>query len=206
MFELSDFPLIENTSGTLFYGGSQKWYLNRWRRLAGCAAVSGANIAAFYSIGITPDKITKSGSRIFSQSSYLDLMNRMISYMRPGFRGFPDRDKFEKKFLEFASDSGTSLTAEHLKNWESADIPRDFIRKNLLLNNPLALLILTHKDREFDDETWHWMTVTGYGPETDDILISNYGRRQTMNAARLLAPVSGNTVMLTAFSRENETD
>ena len=200
MLELRSFPYIENASGTLFYGGSQKWYLKRWRRIAGCAAVSGANIAACLNIGIAPERVTKSGNRIFSQSSYLDLMNRMITYMRPGFRGFPNRDKYEQTFLRFAEDSGVTLTAEHLKGWNSTALPKAFVRKHLAENKPLALLILTHKDKAFDDETWHWMTITGYETETDEILISNYGRRQTMNAERLFAANAGNDVRLTAFS------
>ena len=200
MYELDYFPKVILESGTVGYGGSQKWFPRRWQRLAGCASVTAANLAAYYEIGVKPDVYSESGERNYSEQNYLELMNRMFGYMRPGFRGFTDRDKYEARFIEYAASCGKVLTAEHLKNWTDSGEPKRFVVSRIMEGSPVILLILKHTEKAIEDDTWHWMTITGYDEATDDLLLSNYGRRQTMNAEHVFAPGVKNDVKLTVFS------
>lgn len=200
MTELTKFPLILDSSGSCSYGGNQKWYPSKWRRLAGCAAVSAANIAAYYEIGICQDIPGKDDHRIYSLDSFLGLMNRMITYMKPGLRGFPDRDKYEDRFIKYVTDCGSSVVTDRCMRWDNPDTARKFVRAHLTDGEPVALLILTHAEKALEEETWHWMTITGYDETNDKLLLSNYGRRQTMDAGLAFSVHRKNDVKLTAFS------
>ena len=45
-----ELPCPEITSGqaVIGYGGNQEWFSGKFQRLAGCASVTGSNIAAIY--------------------------------------------------------------------------------------------------------------------------------------------------------------
>ena len=201
--ELARFPYVLDRSGNYCYGGSQNFFEMKWRRRAGCGATAGAGISACLGIGIRPEG-EKDGRPVFSFARYLAHMNRMFGYMKPGLMGYPHWERFRDDFLSFAKDMGTSLRAECLTKWKSAGDAFCFAADAVDRGVPAALLVLTHRAPEMDENTWHWMTVTGYDRGAGTILISNYGRREILKAEMVFEPAAANRVRLVAFFREEE--
>ncbi len=197
--ELTDFPLIKMKSGRLAYGGDQEWF-SRWRqRFSGCAAVSGANLASYYELGIEHDGGENSGHKIYTFESYLREMNVFWKYMTPGYKGFPYMWKYIEKFKQFAKDNGAEAESVNLEHWNSAGEASSFVRGAVGEGNPAVMLVLGHKAPEMRENTWHWMTVTGYDEKNDRVIISNYGEREVYEAKRLFEPDPANDVNLTFF-------
>ncbi|MDO4615528.1 MAG: hypothetical protein Q4B15_07850 [Lachnospiraceae bacterium] len=208
--EVRGFPEIEREASRCGYGGSQYWFRNKWSRLAGCASVSATNLIAFHGFGTQPDSMD-GDIPVYEEEHYIELQNRMFGYMRPGMRGFPYIEVYEQKFLEYASTCGLQLNSEIYRGWKQAEDAFRYVQTAINENNPMAMLILTHRAAEIEEDTWHWMTITGYetaGEEALDgdrlgrVLISNYGKRQWMRASVLFEAVPGNDVKLILFRQK----
>ena len=191
MTQVHPFPVVLLDDGSAAYGGSQNWYSEFWNRKAGCAAVCASDLAAFHHLGIEP-----ASDNTISQARFLTLMDEMFCYMRPGMRGFPHADKFLTQFLSYAQAHGAEFCGEVIENWASAEDAFRCVRRSIADNLPLALLILGHNAPEIDENTWHWMCVTGFDPDSREILISNYSRREWMQADIVFDPSEGNEVRL----------
>lgn len=198
---IAHFPRVRNSSGHLYYGGDQHWFRNRFRRLAGCAPTSGANLAAFMRIGTKPDMISPDGDPVWTMDHFLDLMDTMYQYLKPGMRGFPHSTIYQEKFLKFAADRGVALVTTRRKGWPNEDEPFSFVKDNIDRDTPVVLLVLKHSAPEIEENTWHWMTITGYSDVRREILLSNYGRKEWMRADVVFMPGQENDVKLLTFTR-----
>lgn len=202
LVEIRNFPEIRNHSGKFAYGGSQHWFQTKWRRMAGCAPTTGAEMAAFYRIGIRPDHVTHEGTPVFQLASFQKLMNEMFHYMKPGSMGFPHSREYVKAFEAFAKDHGSLVRAKRTTSWENSEEIFKKIRHSIRHDTPVVMLILQHTYKPIENDTWHWMIITGYDKDTRDIMISNYGHRQWMPADPVFEPKIGNVVKLITFEKE----
>ncbi len=204
--EIRNFPRIMLPDGSMAYGGDQHWFTGKFARLAGCASVSASNLAAFYGLTGAPDQIKDMGETegkavpLFTQAQYLKLQKHMFRYyMRPGFMGFPSIERYEENFLEYVSNNGGQAKSEICRGWKDPQEAFLFAHESIDRGQPLALLILTHSDLELDEETWHWMTITGYEKHGEGILISNYGKRQVLPGSSLFGTHPKNDVKMIRF-------
>ena len=62
-----------------------------------------------------------------------------------------------------------------------------------------ALLVLRHTESSFEENTWHWMTITGYNTLRNTFEISNCGEKEEYDAERIFRPHPGNEVWLASF-------
>jgi hypothetical protein len=60
--------------------------------------------------------------------------------------------------------------------------------------------VLTHRAPEMRDNTWHWMTISGYDDEKGMLILSNYGKKETQDAAMLLENHPENRMTLVSFT------
>ena len=193
--ELVDFPNVIDDEAH-YYGGSQEWYAQKWHSDAGCAATAASNLAAFYHLGIQPLADTKQANT-YSKADFRKLMDLMFGYMTPHFLGFPNYRKFARRFVRFAKHQNCEVVAHLLGKWKSSAEAITFINDGLNSGNPVALLVLTHQDKQFDENTWHWMTITGM--EDDKVILSNYGHRESYSADNLFQSSRKNRVRLIWF-------
>lgn len=190
---LSHFPIIETKDGARDFGGSQEYFAHPWRRMSGCAAVSAVNIAAFDGIGMEKKEV-------YTQEEYTDAMKRMFKeHMTSGMMGFPDPEKYISEYLAYAKEHGVSLSVDRQFEREDADGAVSWICAYLKKDRPVVILILNHRDDTLDDIRWHWMVITGYEPEKEEIIVSNYGKKEYYDAKRVFAPDKHNQVYLIAF-------
>lgn len=197
------FPLVWEKDVQAGYGGNQEWFLQAFQRTAGCASVSGANLAAFYAFqhpecrGLYQGDVAR-----FSKEEYLQTMEAVYRYMTPGPMGFPVARQFVNKLLLYAGDRGTILEAHTLFHHQSSEGRMRFLKEAIAKGNPIALLILKHRSPKMRENNWHWMTITGWAEDADGehVIVSNLGRREVYPAELLFENHWGNVMRMVYFS------
>lgn len=183
-------PQIMKDGRIIGYGGDQEWFPGDFQRLAGCGSVTGSNIAAIYALsreGWDTLYQPQAGESIEEYKSYLNLMQSMYRYMKPGFMGYPLIGRFAKDFKRYASDRGITLSSEQLFLPKSKKQALDFILPALKEDHPVAFLILRHPVYELREDNWHWVTITGFDEEKEILIWSNCGEREEIDWNMLFA-------------------
>lgn len=177
-------PQIIKDGKIIGYGGDQEWFPGDFQRLAGCGSVTGSNIAAIYALSregwkelyqVRPDESAE------DYESYLNLMQTMYQYMKPGFMGYPLIGRFAKDFKKYASDRGIKLRSEQMFLPKTKKQALDFILPALKQGHPVAFLILRHPAYELREDNWHWVTITGFDEEKEKLIWSNCGEREEID-------------------------
>lgn len=136
--------------------------------------MTGSNIAAIYALSREDFKDLypiKDGQKAADYEQYLNLMQTMYRYMKPGFMGYPLIGRFAKDFKRYAKDHGITLSSEQLFLPKSKEQALDFILPALKEDHPVAFLILRHPAHELREDNWHWVTITGFDEATDPVIM-----------------------------------
>lgn len=200
-----DFPIVYKKNVIAGYGGNQEWYHKNWQQKAGCGSISGANLAAYYAANYKQAANIYEGDVLhFNYTEYLHNMTEMYQYMKPGLLGFPSVKKFGKQFQKFCNDKNVKIEASILFKFKSVNDAFDYVKENIDAGRPIALIILTHQAKELSENTWHWVTITGYTEDNvndanSHIIISNYGRREKINKNLLFQVHRKNKLRMISF-------
>jgi hypothetical protein len=200
-----NFPMIYNKDEAVGYGGNQEWFSHDWKKKAGCGCTSGANLAAYYAFN-HPDMagIYDGDAGRFDQTEYVQAMEEMYRFMKPGLMGYPYAKKFGRQFVKFCKEHGIDAEAKFCHGFHSREEGYRFVKESIDGGNPVALLILFHRAHALREDNWHWVTVTGYIEDEDhpaeaEIILSNCGERQTVNAHQLFEVHRKNTIRMVSF-------
>lgn len=179
--------------GKDYYGGSQEWYDNRFAQMAGCSAVLASNLFYYYTDHLN-----------VSYPAYRDTMDFWFEKNKPGLIGFPYFMKFTHNFLEEMAYRHVSLKVDMKKGVASVEEGWSFVKNAIDDGRPVGMLILTHTAKAIDEETWHWMCITGYDDVKKEVIISSVGERITMKAETLFKPHFRNVVKMLSFVNPEE--
>lgn len=177
-------PYITKEGRVIGYGGDQEWFPGDFQRLAGCGSVTGSNMAAIYALSHTKYRALypqDTGKDKIEQEHYLNLMQTMYQYMKPGFMGYPLIGIFAKDFKKYALDRGIHFKSEQLFLPKTKKEALDFILPALKEGHPVAFLILRHPAYELREDNWHWVTITGFDEEEQKLIWSNCGEREEID-------------------------
>jgi hypothetical protein len=178
-------------SETLHYGGNQYWFKKKFHKLSGCGPVAAANITTYLSLTF-PDKYSAlyTYNSVINKKDFEEHMAQIRKYVRPGLMGLTSVRKFSDSVLAFSRERGVALFPHILEdNNASIEEAKDFISEALAQRLPVAILVLKHKVKEFEEYSWHWMTITDLRLKPEDnldyIIVSTYGQRKEINLERL---------------------
>jgi hypothetical protein len=207
MIKELNFPIIYDKDLNIGYGGNQEWFEQNWKRQSGCGSTSGANLAAYYAMAHPSMATLYQGNRTnFVRLEYVQAMEEMFSYMKPNLFGYPYIHKFSKQFVKFCDNHGVKMEASILKKYHTAKEAFLFVKDNIEAGQPVALLVLFHRAKQLRDDNWHWMTITGYIEDTEknifQIIRSNYGKREIINADVLFEVHNRNIVRMVSFKNK----
>jgi hypothetical protein len=173
--------LSVHDSEVLYCGGSQYWFAKKAHQLSGCGPVAAANITA-YLAKTFPDKYGNlyPYKDVFNRYDFTEHMTEIRKFVKPGIFGLTCVHKFSDGVLSFSRSKGVTLIPHVLdKNSASMDEAVDFMSTALGQKLPVAILILKHPVKEFEDYAWHWMTITRLRLNLDNnkyyISVSTYG-------------------------------
>lgn len=199
------FPQVTK-QGQAYYGGSQKWFAKKLHQDAGCASVCAANIAAYYAANHPALlKLYQGDATCFKQEEYISVMERLCGYMPPSpALGIPYLQRFIQSFLRYAQDCGVPFRYRDMRRLHSWEQGFAFVRQAVDGGHPVALLILRHSDPEFFEDTWHWVTISGYvdDPVSPKVIYSNFGSRDVHSADRLFEADADNILYMAYFDTE----
>lgn len=189
---IKEVPFLHFTiDGKDYYGGSQEWYDETFAKMSGCSAVLASNLYYYYRDQLDVDYET-----------YRKTMDFYFKKNKPGLIGFPYFMKFISNFLE--ENQELSLKIDYIRCLHSEEEAVDFVKKHINQGLPVGMLILTHNAKEINDETWHWMCVTGYDDVKKEVIISSVGERITMKWDVVFAIAFRNVVKLLSFVDQQE--
>lgn len=201
------FPQVVENEQT-HYGGSQKWFEQALRQDAGCASICAANIAAYYAANYPGLQALYHGDATrFEQTDFITLMDEMCGYMPPNPAiGIPFMTRFIASFDRYARDHGIVLQQESMKvqgEWRKGFA---VVKQAIDHGNPVALLILRHSDPEFFEDTWHWVTISGYIDDAvkPKVIYSNFGGRDIRSADKLFDTNPDNILYIAYFHAEGD--
>ncbi|MBB6214465.1 hypothetical protein HNQ80_000545 [Anaerosolibacter carboniphilus] len=165
----------------IHYGGNQYWFSKKNHQLSGCGPVAAANITAYLSQTF-PDKFSNlyPFKGVLNKKDFMEHMVEIRKYVKPGIFGLTSVHQFSNNVLSFAQSRGVSL-APHILDEDAASMQDaiNFINQALSLKLPVAILVLTHPVKEFEEYAWHWMTITHLRLNPEDgkycISVSTYG-------------------------------
>ncbi|MDD2190028.1 MAG: hypothetical protein PHV71_01515 [Eubacteriales bacterium] len=199
------FPTVYDMDTVVGYGGNQEWFSQNIKRKAGCGCTSGANLAAYYAARYPElPKIYDGNTEQFDRNEYIEAMEEMYTYMKPGLLGFPYVKKFGRQFIKFCREHNIIAKAEFCYGFKKREEAFAFVKESIDTDNPVALLILFHRSHALIEDNWHWVTITGYIEDKEDfnvneILFSNCGERQIVRANQLFEIHRKNTIRMVRF-------
>lgn len=160
-----------------YYGGAQAWFKSSNLRKAGCSVVAAANITAY--CAVEGRNRTLYDYDDMSKDNFLHHMESIAEYIHPeAVKGVTSVSYFNDKVRRFSKDKGIDMKAHAITTEDCFTNVKDFIKKALSEDKPLALLMLENSVlKEFD---WHWMTVTRLFENVDKTYIdfSTWGERR----------------------------
>jgi hypothetical protein len=171
-----------------YYGGDQHWYADRFMRLAGCSAVCASEACAYLAGHFSHlRELYPYDPLHIKKEDFIRFMTTMFGYVTPGFMGMRSIKRFRKCFLEYAKAAGANVRMSLLGGDEDAAAAREFVKKAIDEGFCVLYLLLTHRDPELDEYTWHWFTLTGYELEGDKMSVdfATWGKKHTLDFDRL---------------------
>ncbi len=170
---------------SVYFGGSQSWYMDNWMRMSGCAPTAASNIVWYLSRTRSGLK-SLSGAKDYSQEACRELMTRMFSYVEPGRGGVRKPSVFTAgltryaKERSFAAQSDIYYIPSHFKGRPSYAEGEHFLQEALRRDLPVAFLNYSAGDQK-QIEAWHWVTIMAYRPKEAKAVISDLGIKKEIS-------------------------
>lgn len=182
MCEEIDYFTIEGTPG-----GNQEWCLDFWMYLGGCGALAACDLSICLARNYQLAKCCPCDAFHMLKKDYVDFSMKMKPYIHPRMGGVTKLSMFTDGCGQYLRDCGYQaefITCSGDKSYENA---KEFVRKAISRNLPVAYLMLRHRDKKFKDLNWHWFSVTGYKIKDGSffLIYHTYGEKSEVDFERL---------------------
>ena len=174
---------------TLYYGGNQDWFFDRWQQKAGCGPTSCANLIC-YLAKTRMDCEALCPYDIKEKAGFLQLMEAVWHYVTPGDKGVNTTDIFVDGVLGYGADKGVPLISKAITvapinsgARTSSDIFQ-FVFQALDCKLPVAFLNLSNGTLHNLD-SWHWVTIVAL--RGDCALIYDQSKAKWINLRQWLS-------------------
>lgn len=151
-----------------YYGWNQSKFRDPVMRIGGCAAVTACDSCIYFSKFFGMNKLYPFDSGNITSKEYRIFAGTMKKYLHPRIQGIDKTEIYIDGMNAYLKDKGeerikiSALSGEaHYKKAKETVINR--IDRRI----PLPCLTLKHKDKKFEDFTWHWFMITGYKQTND---------------------------------------
>ena len=172
-------------------GGSQSWFLDPWMHIGGCGALTMCDFLLYQAICRGRDdcdpfrekKMQGADGHLdetrISKRDYRRFGMHMKPYLRPRETGIKDLATFiegAKVYLEYSGIDDFSL--------EPMDGGRPYAEAEAAVidridhDMPVPMLMLKHRDKQFNFFEWHWFLLVGYEKKQDAFRVkaATYGK------------------------------
>jgi hypothetical protein len=165
--DLSNFDVLDETSGLHSAGLNQEWYGDWWRRRAGCGPATFSNAVLYTSAASAV--LNGKERRVWTRTDGVRLMDEVWGHVTPGMAGLNTTGMMREGARSFAHSLGVDLNVDVLdvpsnrQNRPSEKEAAAFIISALRRDSPPAFLNLCN-GCEARLDAWHWVTAVGIMP------------------------------------------
>ena len=155
------------------YGGNQDWFRTFMMRIGGCGAETACDSSIYFALHKGLPQIIPFDSSALTRESYVDFAHLMEKYLWPRMTGIDRTQIFIDGYAKYLKDRGVSgLSMTALDGSVPFEKAAETVRRQIDSGYPIPTLILRHRDKMFDDYTWHWFLINGYAADDNDSEIS----------------------------------
>ena len=182
-FEITGIKILEDNNS--YYGPDQHWYKKRMHAMSGCgpttASIAMAHLAQSVDscAGLYPYDLP------FVKDEFTKHMEDVRLFIKPNFGSMTNADAFGSRCSDYAKTKSVDMKYKIMD--KSLDSQKVFEKVIELLDKNIlpSLLILRNPHKEINDFTWHWMSITGYFKETNEISVATYGKKYKMDFTKV---------------------
>ena len=174
---------VMGENNAIYFGGSQEWFGERWRRQSGCGAVAASNIIWYMRWHMRGGRNGK--------DYYIELMKEMFGFVKPGILGVNSPTIFVNGIKRYGARREMQITAHVLEipAWKRRrpDIcaVMGFIASALQTDAPVAFLNLSNGSIK-NLGSWHWVTIVAIDTDAMRAKISDYGNQSDIDISEWL--------------------
>ncbi len=153
-------------------GGNQDWFTDWWMHLGGCGAIAAGDLCIMLAKNHGFKELVPFSTEHITRASYVDLGMKMKPYIRPRMGGVSKLSIFTDGLEKFINDRGYNVEFDTCPGELSSEEGREFLKKHLNQNMPVACLVLRHQNPAYEDIFWHWFMITGYEEKNGEMTIT----------------------------------
>lgn len=170
------------------YGGNQDWFRTFMMRIGGCAAETACDSSLYFAIYKEIEGVYPFDCRKLSREDYVEFAHMMEKYLWPRMSGIHKLSTYVEGYSKYLQDRGISRIAmDTLDGNAPYELASKAVRKQIDDGCPVPILILRHRDRDFEDYVWHWFLINGYDDAEDSMMVKavTYSSYQWVNFRKL---------------------
>ena len=170
------------------YGGNQRWMIDPWMHLGGCAALTTCDLLIYLALHKGKKELYPKNPDSITRRDYVKFGMSIKPYLQPRESGIKDLDTYIASVKQYFEDvEADYINVIGLEGTEPYEKARQTIMASIDRKIPVAYLMLKHEDKSFDFFEWHWFIVNGYEKKEDDIYIkvATYGKAHWLNLSKL---------------------
>ena len=162
------------------YGWNQEKFRDPIMNGGGCAAVTACDSCIYFRRYFGMDEICPLDPSDVTPEGYQNFAAVMKPYLHPRWRGIDTLDVYMDGLGRYFSDKGEKrISMRGFAGERTFDEAAAAIKAQIDERLPIPCLMLKHKDKKFQDFTWHWFIINGYeeNPAAGSVLvkIASYG-------------------------------
>ena len=170
------------------YGGNQRWMMDPWMHIGGCAALTTCDILIYMALHQEKPELCPYPAETLTKKQYRKFAMSVRPYLQPRDSGIKDINTYiegTRTYLEDVGETGIRLTG--IRGTGSYERAEAEILGSIDSGMPAAYLMLKHRDSAFDFFQWHWFPVIGYECRDDGVYIkaATYGKEHWLSLAKL---------------------
>lgn len=161
------------------YGGNQRWMMDPWMHIGGCAALTTCDAFIYFALYKGKEHLCPYKADGLTKHEYRKYGMEMRPYLRPREGGIKDIDTYMdgvRVYLEDVEEQNIKVSG--IYGNEAYEKAESAIRKQIDNGIPVPYLMLKHQDKKFDFFDWHWFLVIGYEENESGffIKVATYGK------------------------------
>ena len=153
-----DYFIIGNS-----YGGNQRWMRSIKMRVGGCGAITACDCSILFAKNQNVSGVCPFDPARVTREEYVSFCHRMENYLWPRRHGIDRIEIYLEGYANYLRDAGvTGITMTGLHGEAPYEAARAAVTAKIDHGLPLPMLLLRHKDRQFQSYNWHWFPIIGY--------------------------------------------
>ncbi|MBP5294585.1 MAG: hypothetical protein J6Y95_02565 [Lachnospiraceae bacterium] len=154
------------------YGGNQDWFPTFMMRVGGCGAETACDSSIYFALHRGLHGIAPENASALTKEDYVRFAYEMKPYLSPRMSGIDRLDIYLDGYAAFLKDHGeTRLQMTEFPGTEEVLKAKEAVIRQIDGGFPVPMLVLNHKNKDYEDYVWHWFLLNGYDDSEGSFLV-----------------------------------